>query len=573
MALLKTSDGGRLLSDLHPRTIGPENCSIRRNIRREDDAETLMPGWEAYADLPGDCVYLFRAVRPNGERAVLAFTESSIYRIERGSAILLKGGFQPSKKWDAVNLDGYVVVNNGIDLPYIWDWEGEPEPIYEMREQGIVRAGVMWTAYNFLFFGDITDFTQETLEKWMNGPNPYGVVTDDVETTRTPFRVAWSNHPKEWGLLVSAYVRGNGSKEVVLPFPCESLKPGDKLNFIETVEDGDEVTEQFTELAIESINRNKLQMESPLNSSARGLLNRANYSERILGFDDMQGDGSMILKGGMVGDYIFIARETGVILGQITDSTEAPFLFQESYRGLSAPVASRLIEPMDSSSVFYYSRKSWYEFALQNQRPEKVEIFDLNESLMKGLSEEGSFIVEHSPQRELWIFLKDRTIVFDYGNGLLSEVDAVFDAAALVDDPSDSFEGVDRMMLLAQGGRVLRMRDSLFLREGSPYLGILQYGWMGDTGKMRDTFLRRYIPQGNGVIDLQLDKVISGEEEPVPFFPLNELGCGIAMQMHLRANWIVETIQIKDGSTRLTGREIERQTAQNRVLGYGHGNT
>jgi len=230
MALLKTVDGGRLLSDVDPRTIGPENCSRRLNIRREDDAETLLAGWVKFAELPGPCIHLFRAARPNGDRDILAFTSTAIYLYDVPSKSFnpLIEGLTETSRWEAVNLDGYVLFNNGLDLPFTWDWD-TVEPIHELREQGIVRCGTMWGAYNFLLFADITEFSPDAHEAWMNGADdPYGYVPSDTDgTTRTPYRVVWSDKPREWGVVVKATLRGEGSTELVLNHPCVSLKVGE----------------------------------------------------------------------------------------------------------------------------------------------------------------------------------------------------------------------------------------------------------------------------------------------------------------------------------------------------------
>lgn len=48
MTMYRTVGGGKLLSDADPKTIGPENCKKRINIRRKDDAEILFPGWVSF---------------------------------------------------------------------------------------------------------------------------------------------------------------------------------------------------------------------------------------------------------------------------------------------------------------------------------------------------------------------------------------------------------------------------------------------------------------------------------------------------------------------------------------------
>jgi len=573
MPLLKTVDGGKLLSDADPRTVGPENCTRRLNIRREDDAEVLLPGWVSYGSLPAGCIYKFRAVRPNGDRAALAFTSTAIYQknTTTGAWDLLKDGFTTTTRWEAVNLDGWVLFNNGIDLPHVWDWVNPVIPAYEMREQGIVRVGTMWTAWNFLFMAEVTEFGSAELVSWMNGSDPYGNVPDGTSgVTKTPYRVVWSDKPTEWGLsLAGTYVRGGGSTEIVLPFPCASLSAGDTINFTETEADGDTVTVLLTEEEIDSISGNRLTMVNSVADSSTGLLTRSNFAERIIGYDDLQGDGSTLLKGGTIGKLVYIVRESAIILGEITDDANAPFFFQEVYRGSdqtapTAPSTRRLTTVVKDDSLIYYSKGGWYEFNLRSQRPQKLKVFDVNDSLL-GVNEDTSFFLDVTPEQELWIFLSDRTLIFDYEAGILGEVDVVFESAALVDDPNSN----NRLLLLSSGADIFKFDDDTYTRDGETYEGVLEYGWNGDKGNMRDTIYRRYIPVGiEGDVYVSLSKAYSGKTELTDVITEQSCTLGKSIQLYLRAQWMRDTITIKDGGVRLIGREVDQYASENRVRGW-----
>lgn len=572
MALLKTVDGGKLFADADPRTIGPQNCKRRINIRREDDGEILMPGWADYGSLPANCIHLFRAVRPNGDRAALAFTATAIYRRNdsAGTWDLLADGFQPTTYWNAENLDGYVLLNNGRDLIHSWDWETPVAPIKEFREQGIVRVGTIWTAYNFLMMADITEMSQDALVNWMEGDDPYGFVPDSTEgLTRTAHRVAWTDKPLELGLTVRAFARG-GDNEIALTFPCGSIKPGDKLNFTETDQDDDDVTVFLTEVEVESVQQNRIRLKDvTISNDSWGIIQRSDYSERIVGYDDLQGDGSPIIWGGLLGKYVIAVRESGILIGQLNESVSSyvqapPFFFQEVYKGLSAPTSRNLIAYINEDTLFYWSRGSFYQFDFRSQRPQLAKVFDANESLLTGLDEVTSRIAHLPTQQEVWILLSDRTLVMDYGAGLLTEVDAVFTSAALVGD-------IDRDFLLAEGSNIRRMDENLFTRNGEGYQGVLEYGWSGDTGNMRDIIMRRYIPVGSGSVFVKIDQCVSGQDDPINFFPSKKVGAGIAIQMHIRGQWIRDTIELDSGTAKLTGREVEQQLTENRVRGFGYG--
>lgn len=571
MAFYRTADGGKLFSDLDPRTVGQGNCTRRVNIRRDNDAEILMPGWADYGqELSGEVVFIHRATRPNGDRAILAFTHTAIYRMVDGSWTLLKDGFSDSTDWEAVDIDGYVVFNNGIDLPHVWDWVNPVEPIYEMREQGIVCCGTMLSAYDFLIFADITEIESDDLVEWMNREDldPYGPGVPDTITTRTQYRVIWSSSPKEWGLSVGARLRQDNS-EIILDFPCKSLSAGDTVNFIETEEDEDEVTAQFTEEELDSVDSNRIYLKDKVSQvNSTGVLTRSNYSSLIIGYDDLQGDGSAIMRMGMLAGSIVAFRESAILVGQLTTSAAAPFAFEEAYRGLSAPTAKKLIVPMGQRSMFFYSRDGWFEFDLSSRRPKRMGSFEVNKTLFSGLDEDHSFAIHHSPEEEVWIFLGDKTVVYDYGSDVLGELDVILSAAAIVDDPEDTSASVDRLLLLAEGGQVLRVYKNLYTRSGDYYDGILEYGWIGDSGNMRDTLLRRYIPQGTGGdVSFTLDSARSGSDSLTRRFEDVSVELGIALQFYARAQWHRESLKIQDGAVRLIGREVDAYTSENRVRG------
>lgn len=688
------------------------------------------------------CLLVHRATRPNGDRAILAFTADSILRYVGGQGwTALHSGFTPTTEWEAVDVDGYVVFNNGIDLPHIWDWENPVEPIYSLREVGVVRVGTIYTTNNFLMMADVTEFSDESLVTWMNGSDPYGNVPSTEDITRTQYRVIWTDKPKDWGLTINALAFGGGSNELSLAFPCQSLAIGDTMNFIETatptfliesmsaskpavvkttlaseltpgqtvrlhdtgndyldgstfkvgkVDDpdprtlelvdavtgldvdtrasdkwkasdieesqadglysydmqlpaehtlqvgdpirirsllglgsssrwvernlevldvsgtsvtatspvnvpigwssyvhldtddidigfsgasigraglygsgGDDlITVQFTANEIESIDQNRIYMKTPVDHIAHGTLNRSDFSERIVGYDDLQGDGSPIVRIMPSRGTMILLRESEILLGQVTDSAVEPFVFTPVYNGLSAPTHKRLIANA-GDGIIYQSRDGWFEFNLTSKRPQRLKAFDLNDTLLSG-ADSTSLMVDRTDTDELWIFLPGKTVVFDYKNGLLNELDAVFSSAAVVDDPFSD----DRIFIITSNEDTFKFDESLFTRDGESYEGTLEYGWLGND-KMRDIIFRRYIPEGAGSCTVTIDKVFSGSPDLVRMVDAVALGMGESLQLYSRAQWHKETIVVSDGETRLIARDIEQYSTRNRVRGHG----
>ncbi len=74
-------------------------------------------------------------------------------------------GFSPNgHRWEALNINGFAVFNNGYDLPVTYQ-EQDPEvlPIYELREAGVALAGTIWENSGILMLGDIAQMKEATI--------------------------------------------------------------------------------------------------------------------------------------------------------------------------------------------------------------------------------------------------------------------------------------------------------------------------------------------------------------------------------------------------------------------------
>ena len=199
--LLKPKDGANLFTALSAESAGIANYVEKEDWRRELDVEVRREGHEyfqpegayaaAFVGTTDDIKLIHMARRPNGEVAIIAATETTIFRY-RGSDdmtyvnssylatsdyfaasqtnwITIGSGFTTkangAKRWQAVNLNGYTVLNNGYDLPVSYRLEDEfTKPIYELREAGIATVGCIASYNGILMLGDVTEI--DALEKW-----------------------------------------------------------------------------------------------------------------------------------------------------------------------------------------------------------------------------------------------------------------------------------------------------------------------------------------------------------------------------------------------------------------------
>ena len=139
---------------------------LEREIRSEGyDPFNPKPGQEALMPVTAEDITLVTSVQnPNGHRAVVVgsktklwryyglddplyvaedYVEADYYSEDASQWQEIGSGFSENgKRWEALNINGYLVLNNGVDLPMTYrERDSEVTPIYELRDQGIASVG------------------------------------------------------------------------------------------------------------------------------------------------------------------------------------------------------------------------------------------------------------------------------------------------------------------------------------------------------------------------------------------------------------------------------------------------
>lgn len=183
--------GGQLITAPSPDSTGPANYLLKQDFRRLDDQEIRAEGYNyfrpntaiplgaqpLFAD--GDIILVHEVKRQNGRQCVIVGTRTTLYRYfsqtgggyfdpatyydadyfddNPGEWLMIGSGFSEVDKdgiptrWQPVDLNGYVVLNNGVDLPVLYRVEeSEVTPIYELRELGVASIGSMFELENYL---------------------------------------------------------------------------------------------------------------------------------------------------------------------------------------------------------------------------------------------------------------------------------------------------------------------------------------------------------------------------------------------------------------------------------------
>ena len=229
-ALFKPKDGGQLFTAVSAESAGIANYVQKQDWRRELDVEVRREGHEyfnpagasnsaeAFPAGSNAISLIHMARRPNGEVAIIVGTDTTLYRYKKLDTIAyvdsdyvgnnyfdasqdlwqtIGTGFTTrangAKRWQAVNLNGFVVLNNGIDLPVTYRVEDqEVQPIYELREAGVSSVGCIASYNGILILGDITEI--DALDNWkesnsatvkVNNSSGYAVGVSHIEVEAT----------------------------------------------------------------------------------------------------------------------------------------------------------------------------------------------------------------------------------------------------------------------------------------------------------------------------------------------------------------------------------------------------
>lgn len=127
-----------------------------------------------YALENGDYVSTDPDDYPAGETALYWSIDPSVYPPGEdpayvdnnpGDWLQIGHGFSPEgQRWEAVNINGWAVFNNGVDLPVTYRVEDiAVVPIYEMREQGIASVGTIAELSGILMVADISEIFEDKL--------------------------------------------------------------------------------------------------------------------------------------------------------------------------------------------------------------------------------------------------------------------------------------------------------------------------------------------------------------------------------------------------------------------------
>lgn len=491
---ISPSKGGALMSRVSASEAGVANYLVKRDWRRDSDYEMRREGYDYFGDFEGlatglqpfpagssstDPVTLIHMVRSEtGKTQVLAGTATALYVfnaleyeyvLDPNSAnnpyvsnVNVQGGVEPcfaflewqqigsgfsanGRRWEAVNINGYTILNNGVDLPVYWKiGDQQVTPMTELRDLGVAHVGTIAAYNNILMIGDVREIPLSDHNTWMNGSTPYGQYPDGLSTDRYQYRLLWSsiNNPTEFGAVVGC-TSTNGNNALTLSFPSESFLSGDKVVVIGAGVNGGNL---FTTISnISGTTVTLADQASHSNSSA--LIQKQSSIGSITGYDDLEDDASGILKMGELMGQLVIYKDTSSFLAKYTGTVSSPFSFTRLPLSPGKSLYYKnTLTIVDGKYHIYAGRSAFYRFDLQNRQPIEVSVLDrcsdtfFDDSNTNIGNTDQIFASNNSITKEVWFCFpsssSDKALCLDTRYGTVSTTSINITSALTVKRPT-----------------------------------------------------------------------------------------------------------------------------------------
>lgn len=178
--------------------------------------------------------------------------------------------------------------------------------------------------------------------------------------------------------------------------------------------------------------------------SGSGSVTRFSSIGGTAGYEDLQDDGSAILKIARLQGRVILYKDSNIFVGRYTGSADRPFEFERivASHGRSLYFRNTLVS-INNRTHFYAGRNRFYQFDLVSRVPTPIESADYVSNLFYDTANiadtEEIYAADNHLTQEVWITCPSsptKTLCFDHVYSTFSTIDFAFTAAAPVKDPS-----------------------------------------------------------------------------------------------------------------------------------------
>lgn len=381
----------------------------------------------------------------------------------------------------------------------------------------------------------------------------YAAFTSGDKIDRIQYRVIWGmiDEPRRWGAIVKGTIPA-GSNLLTLQWPARSFEYGQEIIIEGAGVNGGNLTAMV--ISVSALGNVLALSETATTLVTLGPVSRSDVPDSVVGFEDLQGDGSGILRMLGLSGALIIYKDTSIFMAQYTGDVAKPFDFIE----LEIPKTMSLFYRWTAISVggqyhIYAGRNAFYRFDLTSRVPQLITDFEVCSDIFFSQATlaqmELIYSADNSLTSEIWIQFpsatSDKGMRFDYKFGTIATTDLAVSAAGTVKRPAtgNSTGAIDHWFVMGTSAGVVLVYgktdqpqpqpgwangNAIFYRRSAypfsatkvAYTSTLKAG-MGDFGDMyNEKNLRAYVlylssQSPNCVIAMNLYGVRNTAETPV----------------------------------------------------------
>jgi hypothetical protein len=340
-------------------------------------------------------------------------------------------------------------------------------------------------------------------------PNP------TINTSRTQYRIIWSNvgDPLDWGATVLASGVA-GTNAITLAWPMQSLVPTDDVILLGAGTNGSNLSTTILTISGTSVTLAN-NLATTVSNTPFG---RSSITGSIVGYYDIQDDGSAILAMVPLQNRLIVYRPYSMFMGVYTAVPETPFQFDRTYQGERACKFPYTVINIRGQYHMYAGATMFYTYKLGSLEPQIDEVLvkcadteffsrnfpgsDLGRIFASdnGVTSEAMFVVTNSVGGQ-------RALCYNYDDGSASIIstDWTFRSSATVRRPlagniPDNSEswfimGTDAGLIHIYG-RTARTLLTMG-RNGQPWTALIETSHLGFADEFNEKDLRTVVPLFN----------------------------------------------------------------------------
>lgn len=275
------------------------------------------------------------------------------------------------------------------------------------------------------------DALQSEIATWRQAP---------LQADQRQYRMIWSelDAPSRFAVALKCSFEVD-SNVILMETSNGSLAPGDAVVIDSAGANGGSLLTKITSVAPGAIT-----IADPTKSAGTGSVMRQSSIGSTAGYEDLQDDGSGILKMATMQNRVIVYKDSNIFIGRYTGVPEKPFEFERVVvpHGRSLYFRNTLLS-INGLVHFFAGRNRFYKFDLTSRTPEPIESADLVSDLFYDAARiadtEAIYAADNPLTQEVWIVCpasQTKVLAYDHVYSTFSTVDFAPSAAAPIKDPT-----------------------------------------------------------------------------------------------------------------------------------------